>query len=55
MDISMKPSILPASQVDGGAQILDVNMDDGLIDGKQAMVTFMNLLAAEPDIAGCPS
>jgi len=38
-------------QVDGGAQILDVNMDDGLIDGKEAMVKFLNLIASEPDIA----
>ena len=37
-------------QVDGGAQIIDINMDDGLIDGKEAMVRFMNLIAAEPDI-----
>lgn len=42
------------NQVEGGAQILDVNMDDGLIDGKQAMVTFLNLLMAEPDIARIP-
>ena len=41
-------------QVEGGAQILDVNMDDGLIDGKEAMVTFLNLLMAEPDIARVP-
>ena len=41
-------------QVDGGAQILDVNMDDGLIDGKEAMVTFLNLVMAEPDIARIP-
>ena len=32
-------------QVDGGAQIVDINMDDGLIDGKQAMVRFLNLIA----------
>ncbi len=42
------------NQVEGGAQILDVNMDDGLIDGKQAMVTFLNLLMAEPDISRVP-
>lgn len=42
------------NQVDGGAQVLDVNMDDGLIDGKHAMVTFLNLLMAEPDIARIP-
>lgn len=41
-------------QVEGGAQILDVNMDDGLIDGKTAMVKFLNLIASEPDIARIP-
>lgn len=41
-------------QVEGGAQILDVNMDDGLIDGREAMVNFLNLIAAEPDIARIP-
>ncbi|PHQ30001.1 methionine synthase [Leeuwenhoekiella nanhaiensis] len=41
-------------QVEGGAQIIDVNMDDGLIDGKKAMVNFLNLIAAEPDIARVP-
>ncbi len=41
-------------QVDGGAQILDVNMDDGLIDGKEAMIRFLNLIAAEPDICKIP-
>ncbi len=41
-------------QVEGGAQILDVNMDDGLIDGKEAMVRFLNLVMAEPDIARVP-
>ena len=41
-------------QVDGGAQIIDINMDDGLIDGKEAMVRFMNLIAAEPDICRVP-
>ena len=41
-------------QVEGGAQILDVNMDDGLIEGKQAMVHFLNLLMSEPDIARLP-
>jgi 5-methyltetrahydrofolate--homocysteine methyltransferase len=41
-------------QVEGGAQIIDINMDDGLIDGKEAMVRFMNLIAAEPDIARVP-
>ena len=41
-------------QVEGGAQIIDINMDDGLIDGKEAMVKFLNLIAAEPDIARVP-
>ena len=41
-------------QVEGGAQILDVNMDEGLLDSKRAMTTFLNLLAAEPDIARVP-
>ncbi len=41
-------------QVEGGAQILDVNMDEGLIDGEEAMVKFLNLIAAEPDIARIP-
>ncbi len=42
------------NQVEGGAQILDVNMDEGMIDGEAAMVTFLNLIAAEPDIARIP-
>ena len=41
-------------QVEGGAQILDVNMDEGMLDGKAAMVKFLNLIAAEPDIARIP-
>ena len=41
-------------QVENGAQILDINMDEGLLDAEQAMVTFLNLLAAEPDIARVP-
>ncbi len=41
-------------QVEGGAQIIDVNMDEGMIDGKEAMVRFLNLIAAEPDIARVP-
>lgn len=41
-------------QVEGGAQILDVNFDDGLIDGKASMVNFLNLIASEPDIARIP-
>ena len=42
------------NQVEGGAQIIDINMDDGLIEGKEAMVKFLNLIAAEPDIARVP-
>src|SRR3954467_14553370 len=41
-------------QVESGAQVLDVNMDDALLDGEKAMQTFMNLLQAEPDIAKIP-
>jgi 5-methyltetrahydrofolate--homocysteine methyltransferase len=41
-------------QVEGGAQILDVNMDEALLDSAKAMTTFLNLLAAEPDIARVP-
>src|SRR5437870_4339821 len=41
-------------QVDAGAQVIDLNFDEGLLDSKAAMVTFINLLAAEPDIARVP-
>ncbi|AZQ43556.1 methionine synthase [Nonlabens ponticola] len=41
-------------QVDNGAQIIDINMDDGMINGKAAMVKFLNLIAAEPDISRVP-
>ncbi|MDQ3510582.1 MAG: methionine synthase, partial [Pseudomonadota bacterium] len=41
-------------QVESGAQVLDVNMDEGLLDSEQAMVTYLNLIAAEPDIARIP-
>jgi 5-methyltetrahydrofolate--homocysteine methyltransferase len=41
-------------QVESGAQVLDINMDDALLDGVQAMVTYVNLLQAEPDIARIP-
>jgi 5-methyltetrahydrofolate--homocysteine methyltransferase len=41
-------------QVENGAQVLDVNMDDALLDGEKAMQTFLNLLQAEPDIAKIP-
>ncbi|MGN6571773.1 MAG: methionine synthase, partial [Pseudolabrys sp.] len=41
-------------QVENGAQVIDVNMDEGLLDSEKAMVTFLNLIAAEPDIARVP-
>jgi 5-methyltetrahydrofolate--homocysteine methyltransferase len=41
-------------QVESGAQILDINMDDALLDGQKEMVTFLNLLQSEPDIARIP-
>jgi 5-methyltetrahydrofolate--homocysteine methyltransferase len=41
-------------QVANGAQVIDINMDEGLIDSKQVMIDFLNLLAAEPDIAKVP-
>jgi len=39
------------TQVESGAQILDINMDDGLLDGVQCMTEFCNLIASEPDIS----
>ncbi|MFT7250800.1 MAG: 5-methyltetrahydrofolate--homocysteine methyltransferase [Flavobacterium sp.] len=42
------------TQVEGGAQIIDVNMDEGMLDGVYAMTKFLNLIAAEPDIARVP-
>src|SRR5512143_68153 len=41
-------------QVENGANMLDVNMDEGLLDSEKAMTTFLNLIAAEPDIARVP-
>ncbi|HLL38187.1 MAG TPA: methionine synthase, partial [Rubrobacteraceae bacterium] len=41
-------------QVENGAQIIDINMDEGMLDGEEAMVTFLNLVAAEPDISRVP-
>jgi len=41
-------------QVEGGAQLIDVNMDEGMLDSEEAMVTFLNLVAAEPDISRVP-
>ncbi|WP_081211960.1 methionine synthase [Salegentibacter sediminis] len=46
--------VIAREQVENGAQIIDVNMDDGLIEGKEAMVKFLNLIVAEPDIARVP-
>ncbi len=42
------------AQVENGAQVIDVNMDEGMLDGKEAMVKFLNLIASEPDIARVP-
>ena len=41
-------------QVENGAQVIDVNMDEGMLDGVEAMTTFLNLIAAEPDISRVP-
>ncbi len=41
-------------QVENGAQIIDINMDEGMLDGEKAMVTFLNLIAGEPDISRVP-
>jgi len=46
--------VVAREQVEGGANIVDVNMDEGLIDGEKAMTRFLNLLAAEPDISRVP-
>jgi len=46
--------IVARQQVEAGAQIIDINMDEGLLDSTSAMVTFLNLIAAEPDIARVP-
>src|SRR3954468_11855843 len=43
-----------AQQVENGAQIIDINMDEGLLDSEEAMTRFLNLIAAEPDIARVP-
>ena len=41
-------------QVEAGAQVIDINMDEGLLDSKQAMITYLNLIASEPDISKVP-
>ena len=42
------------AQVEGGAQIIDINMDEGMLDGVYAMTKFLNLIAAEPEISRVP-
>ncbi len=46
--------VVARQQVDNGAQVLDVNMDEGMLDSEKAMVEFLHLIAAEPDIARIP-
>lgn len=46
--------VVARQQVEGGAQVIDVNMDEGMIDSEAAMTKFMNLIASEPDIAKLP-
>jgi 5-methyltetrahydrofolate--homocysteine methyltransferase len=46
--------VVARQQVENGAQVLDVNMDEGMLDAEAAMTTFLNLIAAEPDIARVP-
>src|SRR5204863_804973 len=46
--------VVARSQVEGGAQMIDVNMDEGMLDSEKAMTTFLNLIASEPDIAKLP-
>ncbi|WP_374606516.1 methionine synthase [Thermomonas sp.] len=46
--------VVARQQVENGAQVLDVNMDEGMLDSQQAMVEYLNLIAAEPDIARIP-
>jgi len=43
--------VVARQQVENGAQIIDINMDEGLLDGVAAMIKFVNLIASEPDIA----
>ena len=46
--------VVARQQVENGAQVIDVNMDEGLLDSRKAMVEYLNLIAAEPDIARIP-
>src|SRR6201999_3165979 len=50
----VKAGEVARAQVENGAQIIDVNMDEGLLDAEYAMTTFLKLIAAEPDIARVP-
>src|SRR5206468_2119636 len=51
----LEPALAIAKQqIDGGANILDVNMDEGLLDSEQVMTDFLNLVASEPDISRVP-
>ncbi|HYG37562.1 MAG TPA: methionine synthase [Cytophagales bacterium] len=46
--------VIARSQVEGGAQVIDVNMDEGMLDSEEAMTKFLNLISSEPDIAKLP-
>src|SRR5919197_2437950 len=46
--------VVARQQVENGAQMIDVNMDEGMLDSEQALTTFLNLIATEPDIARVP-
>ncbi len=49
-----KALVVARQQVENGAQVIDINMDEGMLDGREAMVTFLNLIASEPDISRVP-
>jgi 5-methyltetrahydrofolate--homocysteine methyltransferase len=46
--------VVARTQVEDGAQVIDINMDEGMLDAEEAMVTFLNLIASEPDISRVP-
>ena len=50
-----KTLTIARKQVEDGAQVIDINMDDGMLDAVKEMKTFLNLIASEPDIAVYPS
>ena len=54
MAITPPPWDVARLQIEDGAQILDVNMDEGMLDAEEAMVTFLRMAAVEPDIARVP-